>query len=210
MFRSWIQAGAPRVPGSGQVEGIVLDPPEIAFRKAGESAQIRVMARFAGGSEEDITLFSDFRTNDDAVADVSNLGLIRALQPGNTAIVVSYRGNVLPVRVLVPMELRAGFSYPKVPEVNFIDREVFARLRQLNMVPSDLSSDEEFLRRIYVDTIGSLPSPEEVRDFLADIARLAFLCAGIPNVWRVTAHASSTNLIFEYGWRNNTSRSSRE
>ena len=55
-----------------------------------------------------------------------------------------------------------------MPEVNYIDREVFAKLRRLNIVPSDLSGDAEFLRRVTIDTIGALPTPEEVRDFLAD------------------------------------------
>jgi hypothetical protein len=55
-----------------------------------------------------------------------------------------------------------------VAEVNYIDRDVFAKLRRLNMIPSDLSDDAEFLRRVTIDTIGSLPSPEEVHRFLAD------------------------------------------
>jgi hypothetical protein len=61
-----------------------------------------------------------------------------------------------------------GFSYPEVPAVNYVDREVFGKLRQLNMVPSVLSDDAEFLRRVTIDTIGSLPTPDEVRRFLAD------------------------------------------
>src|SRR5262249_54507 len=72
------------------------------------------------------------------------------------------------IRVLVPMPAASGFRYPRVPEVNYIDREVFAKLRRLNIVPSDLASDAEFLRRVTIDTIGCLPSPEEGRTFLAD------------------------------------------
>src|SRR5262245_11954144 len=158
IFREWIVNGARWTPGSGEVKSIRVTPPEMPLGKTGESSPLRVLARFADGSEEVITPFCDYRTNDDAVADVSNLGVVTGRRPGDTAIVVSYRGQVLPVRVLVPFGAQAGFVYPPLPEVNYLDREVFAKLRRLNMVPSDLSSDLEFLRRVTIDTIGSLPS----------------------------------------------------
>src|SRR5262245_198655 len=101
VFREWLQGGARWQKGSGAVERITITPPEYAFGKPGETGQLKVVARFADGTEEDITPFCDFRTNDDAVADVNALGEVRARQPGDTAVVVSYRGNVLPVRALV-------------------------------------------------------------------------------------------------------------
>jgi hypothetical protein len=168
IIREWIVNGAPSSYGRGAVKSVSVTPSELAFNKAGDTRQVLVQATFADGSVNDITCFCDFRTNDDAVAEVSNLGEIKSLKAGSTAIVVSYRGNVLPVRVLAPMVLPAGFRYPKVAEVNYVDREVFARLKKLNMVPSDLSSDEEFLRRITIDALGQLPTPEQVRTFLAD------------------------------------------
>jgi hypothetical protein len=168
LFKQWIEEGARWQPGSGTVKSIAITPAELAFAKAGAETSLRVQAQFADGTAADITTFCDFRTNDDAVAEVSSVGAVKSLRPGSTAIIVSYRGNVLPVRVLVPMELPPGFKYPDVPVKSFIDREVFARLKLLNMVPSDLAPDEEFLRRVTIDTIGTLPTPEEARAFLAD------------------------------------------
>ncbi len=168
LLRRWIADGAVWLPGSGAVAKITIDPPEFAFGKARQIGRLRVKARFADGTTETITSLCDFRTNDEAVVEVTPIGELRAVRPGDTAVIVSYRGNVVPVRVLVPVEAKPDFHYPDTPQINFIDREVFAKLRRLNIVPSGLSSDAEFLRRVTIDTIGALPSPREVRDFLAD------------------------------------------
>jgi hypothetical protein len=168
LLREWIVQGADWNKGSGEVQSIAILPAEFAFAKPGQNGKLKVEATFRDGSKEDITALCDFRTNDDAVAEVNPLGQVKGRQPGDTALVVSYRGQVLPVRVLVPVELPAGTAYPQVPEVNYVDREVFAKLRRLNIIPSDLASDGEFLRRVTIDTIGTLPTPTEVCDFLAD------------------------------------------
>jgi hypothetical protein len=127
-----------------------------------------VRARFADGTQEDITRLCDFRVHDDAVAEVTPRGEVKSLRPGDTPLIVSYRGQIIPVRLLVPVAVAGDFRYPSVTEVNYIDREVFAKLRRLNIVPSELASDLEFLRRVTIDTIGCLPSPDEARAFLAD------------------------------------------
>ncbi len=57
-------------------------------------------------------------------------------------------------------------NYPDIPKENFIDDYVFAKLRRFNIVPSDLSSDAEFLRRVCLDLAGTLPPPGRVREFL--------------------------------------------
>jgi hypothetical protein len=168
LMREWIVQGARWEKGSGAVKSIAVTPRELAVAKSGESGQLVVKATFADGSTETITPLCDFRPNDDTIAHVDALGLVKTRQAGDTAVIVSYRGNVLPVRVLAPAAQPADFKYPAVPEVNYIDREVFAKLKRLNIVPSDLSGDAEFLRRVTLDTIGTLPTTDEVRKFLAD------------------------------------------
>jgi hypothetical protein len=168
LLREWIAQGAEWRKGSGDITAVTITPPEYAFTKPGLGGQLNVTATFADGSKEDITPLCDFRTNDDAVMEVNPLGQLKSLRPGDTAIIVSYRGQVIPVRVMVPVETQPGFQYPEVPTVNYVDKEVFAKLQRLNIVPADLSGDAEFLRRVTLDTIGTLPTSKEVRDFLAD------------------------------------------
>ncbi len=168
VLREWIAGGARRTPGTGAVKRLEVTPSELLFAKPGERGRFKVVAEFADGSREDVTGFCGFQVSDDYVAEPVASSTMHGLRPGDTAVVISYRGNVQTGRVLVKVPMPVGFVYPKVAEVNLVDRQVFAKLRKLNIVPSELSSDAEFLRRISIDTMGSLPPPEEVRKFFND------------------------------------------
>jgi hypothetical protein len=173
VLRDWIAQGAGWRPEHGAVARIEVQPREHRFSGPGETVPLRVLVTFRDGSTADMTPYCDIRARDDSIAEVSPTGRVRGLRPGVTAIIVSYRGHPAAAQVLVPnplgnataCEADADFG---PPEANFIDREVFARLRRLRAIPSAISSDAEFLRRVTIDTIGSLPSPEAVRSFLAD------------------------------------------
>ena len=51
---------------------------------------------------------------------------------------------------------------------NAIDVRINEKLARLKIVPSGPASDEEFLRRVTIDTIGAIPSVDDVRRFCAD------------------------------------------
>jgi hypothetical protein len=167
VFREWIKSGAKWTPGSGKIEKLELSPSDFALLADDKPVQVKVTATFADGSKEDITPFCDFRITDDSIAALSPLGQLTARQPGDAGLTVLYRGSIQAIRVLVPSPVKPG-GYPKVPEVNYIDKEVFAKLKMMNVVPSDVASDTTFLRRLYIDATGQLPTAAEVREFLAD------------------------------------------
>lgn len=166
-FRAWIKSGAKWNKGSGAIEKLEVSPPDFALLAGAKAKQLVVTATFTDGTQEDITPFCDFKITDDAIAHVSPFGLLTPRQPGDAGLTVLYRGSVKAIRVLVPVPVGKG-AYPKVPETNYIDTEVFAKLKKMNVVPSALASDEMFLRRLYIDTLAQLPPPEVVRGFLAD------------------------------------------
>ena len=167
-LRSWIAAGAPfGDPQAPRVASIRVEPSErlLAFRG---QQQLRVVARYSGGREVDVTAHARFQSNNDGLAAVSITGQITAGEvPGEVAVMASFMGAVDVFRAVIPRPERIA-NYPKQPENNFIDTLVFRKLRKLNIIPSELCDDATFLRRAYLDVIGTLPTPAEARRFLTD------------------------------------------
>lgn len=164
---AWLRAGAPGPrPEDPAVTGIEVLPGNRSLRP-GEDLQVSVRARYADGTSRDVTWLSRFDSNDQGFASVDADGRVRVLRSGETAVRAAFQGQVGVVIVTAPFE-QAVDPLRMAGRNNFIDEAVFAKLAALHVEPSELSSDAEFLRRVYLDTIGILPTPDEARAFLAD------------------------------------------
>ena len=164
----WIRDGAPygreEDHQARQIHRLEVAPRQPVMGVGGEQ-QLLVTATLAGGRLEDVTDQVNFESNDPEVVEVSEGGLVRARQPGETAIVIRAAGRAATVLFGVIGQPLA--DYPQVSQRNFIDRLVFAKLRRLHILPSEPSDDRQFLRRVCLDLTGTLPPPERVREFLA-------------------------------------------
>ncbi len=169
-LRDWIAAGAPfGSPDAPQYTSIELTPHHLQMAPGG-TQQLRVIATDSSGAKHDVTPLAKFQSNHDGLASVDELGLVTAgKNPGDVAVMAAFLGFVDVFRVLIPQhESTAGL--PKPPVHNFIDELVDAKLNQLNIVSSGLCTDAEFLRRVHLDILGTLPTSAEARGFLADAA----------------------------------------
>jgi hypothetical protein len=168
VLRQWVAGGGKfEADKESKLVRFELQPAELIFEQTEKPQSVKAMAWFDDGTVEDVTCLTTFSSNDDAIAKVSPDGEVEVGRTGDTAIIAQYSGGVANTQVLVPV---AGDrkSFPPFPYHNRIDELVAAKLKKLNIHPSNLSDDDDFLRRVYVDTIGTLPTPEETRSFLAD------------------------------------------
>lgn len=131
--------------------------------------QLAVVAHFSDGTSRDVTQLACYSSSDTAVADVTVDGLVTGYDRGESAMIVRYLEHVESCSFTFVKDI-PGYEWPSPPAANYIDELVQAKLRQLKYVPAGLSSDDEFLRRVYLDVLGQLPTLEETKAFLADAA----------------------------------------
>lgn len=167
-LRGWIAAGMPfGADTDPRVDSIRVEPRERLLDMHGQQ-QLRVIARYSDGRDLDVTAHAKFQSNNDTLAVVSATGLVHAGDvPGDVAVMAAFMGAVDVFRALVPRAETIA-KYGDFPAGNFIDPLVFRKMQKLNIAPSELASDAEYLRRVYLDVIGTLPTADEARRFLTD------------------------------------------
>ena len=171
-IRDWIAAGAKDdAPNTPTVTGIKLTPEKISVRrnpKAPPTQATKVTAFYSDGSERDVTKLALFMTNNDSVASISKEGVAKSANAGAAFVFARFSKYTIGSEMIVLPE-NPKFSWPEEAKpVNYVDETVFARLKQLQISPSDLADDSVFLRRLYLDLTGLPPDAEVTASFTAD------------------------------------------
>ncbi len=169
LLKRWIEAGAlGRKDDPAELEALEIEPREMRFPAKGEVISLTVTARWSDGTCEEVTPLCRFQSNDDSIAVVSPTGEVKAVGTGDTHIIAFYDNGIVPVPAILPVSDRTGTKYPKIPAPTKIDKLVLQKFRKVGIVPAELCSDAEFLRRVGLDITGTLPTPREVEEFLGD------------------------------------------
>ncbi len=165
IFRQWIAQGVnPMTADKGRVERLEISPSEVRLQPKG-STRLKVTAHWSDGLVQNVTEWAVYDVRESAVAEVASDGTIRGTNPGRTSVTVQYLGRNEAVPVSVPYgktKKIVGFE-----PLNFIDELIVKEWEKMGVTPAPIADDYEFLRRINLNVIGTLPTPDEIQDFVA-------------------------------------------
>jgi hypothetical protein len=166
----WVEAGVPKDPTNiAKVVSLDIMPKQAVLDGSNTTQRVTVRATYSDGTDRDVTSLAAFFSNNDPVAKISDDGLVQAGQRGEAFVTARFETHTVGAQmIVVPKGLK--FTWPDVPENNYVDQLVNAKLKKLRITPSELCDDTTFVRRAYVDITGSLPKPEEVRDFVENMS----------------------------------------
>ncbi len=164
----WIANGVPKdAPTAATVTGIEIFPKQVVMEGPGEKQQVTVRATYSDGADRDITKLAVYMSNNDPSASISKEGVVTSNSRGEAFILARFDAfSVVSQFIVIPDNLK--YERPKLAENNYIDTLVNEKLHKLRILPSGICSDQDFLRRASLDIVGLVPSPEQVRTFVAD------------------------------------------
>ncbi len=167
----WIEAGVPNddVTRLPKVVAVELYPRQAVLDGEKSTQQMTVRARYSDGTDRDVTSLAVFLTNNETSAAITPNGLVTAGARGEAFVMARFETHTVGSQVLVlPKGLK--FEYPAEPDANYVDALVAAKLKKLRIAPSELCTDEVFVRRAYLDVIGVPPTVEEYGRFMTSAA----------------------------------------
>jgi hypothetical protein len=163
----WIAAGAHGATNDEPRPRRIEVEPTAATLPIGASQPLRVTAVYDNGQRRDVTWLTQFASSDSGMLDVSDIGRVKALRNGEAVVRATFHGQVEIATVTIPYDTTTDPKWYAARN-NAIDDHVFAKLAALRIEPSLVCDDATFMRRAYLDAIGTLPTPVEVQTFLAD------------------------------------------
>ncbi|MBI3412265.1 MAG: DUF1553 domain-containing protein [Planctomycetes bacterium] len=167
LVRRWIASGTPFGDAKDPVVTKITVSPDHRILTRSNRQQFAVHAHYSDGSVQDVTQRAQFESNDTEIAMVDGAALVRTLElSGEAAVMARYQGQVAVFRATVPLGMKTP-DYKFEPKT-VVDRSTHKKWQELGVVPSDLCSDEQFIRRVSLDITGTLPTPDQVKKFLAD------------------------------------------
>ena len=169
LIHAWISQGVKLDLTESKVSKIEVTPALNVIPLPGMKQQLTVWATYADGSKRDVSAEAFLDSSNIEVATMDKQGVVTAVRRGETAILARYEGNYAAATLII-MGDRTGFAWKDTPTYNYIDDLVYKKLKSVKVLPSEVCSDSDFVRRIYLDLTGLPPEPETVKKFLDDPA----------------------------------------
>ncbi len=167
LVRDWILQGVKLDLKAPRVTKIAVLPLNPVVPLPGMKQQVAVVATYADGSTRDVTREAFIESGNIEVIEANTTGQLTTLRRGEAPVLVRYEGAYA-ATTIVCMGDRTGFAWEQRPQQNYVDQLVDRKLQAVKSVPSEMCSDGEFVRRVYLDLTGLVPSAQQARDFLND------------------------------------------
>ncbi|TWT43517.1 WD domain, G-beta repeat [Thalassoglobus neptunius] len=167
VIRKWIAEGCQLDLDVPRVTGIELIPEQPVIPQIGGRQQIRVVATYSNGEVRDVTGEAFLESGNTEVAAVNRAAIVTAVRRGEAPVLARFEGSYAAATVTV-MGDRSEFEWSEPESWSPIDDLVAEKWQRMKILPSGLCTDEEFIRRVYLDLTGLPPTSDDVVKFVND------------------------------------------